>query len=546
VIAAIPLLGHAEPGRIVAYRAAAPVSVEAFLADVRDTARRLPAGGYVINLCADRYRFAVALGAALCRGVVTLLPPNVAPQPLQRLAAAYGSVRALVDPATEFGELQSIAVQPDGAGRYDGPMPAIDPSQVAVVAFTSGSTGEPQPHPKTWGSLADGARASASALGLERLADVTLVGTVPPQHMYGLESTVVLALRQGFALHAGRPLYPADLRDALLQVGGTRVLVTTPVHLRVLLADEVVLPPLGLIVSATAPLAPELAQQAEVRCGAPLREIYGFTEAGMVATRRTASETIWHTLPGVAVRTQDGAALFSGGHVQREVAAGDLLQVRDARSFLLQGRSADLVNVAGKRTSLAHLDAALMAVEGVEDAAFFLPQERAGGPVTRPLAFAVAPEHSRASLLAALRERIDPVFLPRPLYVVAALPRNAAGKLPREALAGLAARCALESQHAAAVLVDADHPVARGHFPGNPVVPGALILDAVLREAEQRLGLPACEWQVRTVKFPAPLRPGDAVRIAFEVRANGELKFACASGERLVASGNLYRGASGA
>jgi acyl-CoA synthetase (AMP-forming)/AMP-acid ligase II len=541
VIDAIPLLADASPGRIVACRGAVTVTVESFLADVRRTAARLPAGGYVMNLCGDRYRFAVALGAALTRGVVSLLPPNVAPQPLKRLAAAYGGAWALTDPGVDF-EVEGMAVQlGSGADRVGAASPAFDPSQVAVVAFTSGSTGEPQPQPKTWGSLTDGALAEADALGLRGVPQAGIVGTVPAQHMYGLESSVVLALRNGLALHAARPLYPADVREALLQLAGTRVLVTTPVHLRALLAADVQLPPLGLILCATAPLTPGLAQQAEARYGAPLREIYGFTEAGMVATRRTASETMWQTLPGVRVREEAGVALFCGGHVLREVAAGDLVEVLDPHSFILQGRTADLVNVAGKRTSLAHLEAALTAIDGVEDAAFYLPHEREDGAVTRPVAFAVAPGHSRASLLAALRERIDPVFLPRPLHLVPALPRNATGKLSREALAALAARCALESQHRVAVLVVPDDPVAQGHFPGNPVVPGALILDAVLRDAEQRLGLPPSAWDVRSAKFLSALRPGEALRIDFTASGDGDLKFACRAGERPVASGVLQR-----
>jgi acyl-coenzyme A synthetase/AMP-(fatty) acid ligase len=56
----------------------------------------------------------------------------------------------------------------------------------------------------------------------------------------------------------------------------------------------------------------------------------------------------------------------------------------------------------------------------------------------RLTAFVVAPGLDRTAVLAALRERIDPVFLPRPLHLVDALPRNATGKLPRESLVALA------------------------------------------------------------------------------------------------------------
>ena len=258
--------------------------------------------------------------------------------------------------------------------------------------------------------------------------------------MFGLESTVLLALRNGLTLHAARPFYPADVRAALEEISAARVLITTPVHLRALLADSVQLPALELIVCATAPLSAEMAAQAEARFGAPLHEVYGFTEAGMVASRRTIDGPLWHTLPGVRLREQDQTVWVRGGHVQTEVAFSDVVEVRDAETFVLRGRNADLVNVAGKRSSLAFLNHHLNSIEGVEDGVFFMPDESGAG-VTRLTAFVVAPGLSRNALMEALRARIDPVYLPRPLYFVESLPRNPTGKLPREVLLRFAADC---------------------------------------------------------------------------------------------------------
>jgi acyl-coenzyme A synthetase/AMP-(fatty) acid ligase len=111
-------------------------------------------------------------------------------------------------------------------------------------------------------------------------------------------------------------------------------------------------------------------------------------------------------------------------------------------SFLLHGRVADLVNIAGKRSSLAHLNHQLNSIPGVLDGAFFHAEEPAGSHtgVVRVAACVVAPALDAAGLLAALRERIDAVFLPRPLLFVAQLPRNASGKLPLSALRALAAQ----------------------------------------------------------------------------------------------------------
>ena len=100
------------------------------------------------------------------------------------------------------------------------PPPRIDRDQVAAIAFTSGSTGEPQPQPKTWGSVVDGARAEVIALQLDdvrkRMDDVVLMGTVSPQHMYGFESTVLMALHGPCAFAAEHPLHPDEVIAAVV------------------------------------------------------------------------------------------------------------------------------------------------------------------------------------------------------------------------------------------------------------------------------------------------------------------------------------------
>ncbi|MEO8163921.1 MAG: AMP-binding protein, partial [Betaproteobacteria bacterium] len=239
--------------------------------------------------------------------------------------------------------------------------------------------------------------------------------------------------------------YPADVAAALAQIPGERVLVTTPVHLRALLNEDIALPPLRLMLCATAPLSPQMAAQAEARFRAPLHEVYGFTEAGMVATRRTVEGPAWQCLDNVRLRNGGDVFTVAGGHVESEAAFSDVIQPEGENRFILHGRDADLVNIAGKRTSLGHLNHQLNSIEGVRDGVFFMPDERADH-VTRLTAFVVAPGVTREALLGALRDRIDPIFLPRPLHFVDALPRNPTGKLPRESLLQLARTCAAKAR----------------------------------------------------------------------------------------------------
>ncbi|MDR3395247.1 MAG: AMP-binding protein [Parasulfuritortus sp.] len=427
----------------LAYRHGELITVGQFLHDARRLAALYPQGRHVLNACTDRYHFTVGLAAAMLADRISLLPPTHTPEMVRQLRLFAPDVFCLSDGATTI-DLPRVAY-PDPAPRGDGPeavpakVPQIPADQTVAHVFTSGSTGVPLPHRKTWGALVRNVQAGAARLGLLEGARYSIVGTVPPQHMYGFESTVLLALQGGAALSAGHPFYPADICSAIAAVPRPRLLVTTPVHLRVLLSAGMDVPALDLVLSATAPMPAPLAQAAEARLQVPLLEIYGSTETGQIATRRTATAAQWTLFPGVRLVPQGDHMWASGGHVEVPVALGDILECVDDRHFLLHGRKADLVNIAGKRNSLAYLNHQLNAIAGVQDGAFFMPDEDdAGTGVTRLLAFAVAPGLSQAALRAALRGRIDPVFMPRPLVLVERLPRNSTGKLPREALQALA------------------------------------------------------------------------------------------------------------
>lgn len=441
----VAAISHAGAAETVAHSEGRPVSAARFVADVQRVAAHLPGRAFLVNLCADRYRFAVGFIAALVRGQISLLPPNQTPEMLRQLQGEFGDLYALTDAPQDLGGIEQVAyAQPEQShavhAACDFQVPAFAEEHIAAIAFTSGSTGVPTAHPKTWGALARGAAAEAERFGLHDGGRATLVGTVPAQHMYGLESTVLMALRGGLALHAGRPFYPADVAAALAQVTGDRVLVTTPVHLRALLSEDIALPPLRLIVCATAPLSAQMAAQAEARYQAPLHEVFGFTEAGMVATRRTVAGPSWQCLRDVRLRADGATVKVAGGHVEKEVPFSDVIELNSPEQFVLHGRDADLVNIAGKRTSIGYLNHQLNGIDGVRDGVFFMPDESGDG-VTRLTAFVVAPELTREELLAELRTRVDAVFLPRPLYFVDALPRNATGKLPRQTLLQLARAC---------------------------------------------------------------------------------------------------------
>ncbi len=431
------LIAHTDARAIAAYRHGDPVSAAQFLRDVLRAAHTLPARRHMLNFCADRYRFAVALCAAIVRGQTTLLPPTTTPNVIRAMRDFAPDAYFVAEDASTAVDLPRFELPADDLGDAEGfAVPAIAADQAIACVFTSGSTGEPQPHFKTWGGLVLDIKEEAERLQIG--PGHTILGTVPPQHMYGFESTVLLPLLSGAALTSERLYYPADIDAAIERVPSPRTLFTTPFHLRAWMESGEAAR-IETLVSATAPLSVGLAREAEERTGAQLLEIYGCTEAGQIATRRPTRSAQWEAFDGLRLWNEGEQAMVSGGHVERPTPLMDIIEVdADARHFVLHGRSADVVNIAGKRNSIGYLDHQLSAIPGVVDGAFFLPDEVEPDGVTRLIAFAVAPSLGVAEIIAALRERIDAAFLPRPLVRVERLPRQLTGKLPREALRELA------------------------------------------------------------------------------------------------------------
>ncbi|WP_018142009.1 AMP-binding protein [Thioalkalivibrio sp. ALJ7] len=418
------------------------VSRAAFLADVQALAARLPQARAAFNLCQDRYHFAVAFAAILLRRQINLLPPNRGRTTLAEIAGQYPDAPALVDGPDAEIAIPVLRVSACGeAGESAEPIPTIPSDQTAILAFSSGSTGTPTVHARSWGALHAVTHQALECFGLQDGAGPTLVGTVPPQHMYGLESTILYALLGHATLLSQRPFYPEDVRAALAACAPA-VLVTTPFHLNACLRAGLEWPQPERILCATAPLDPETAGAAERVFGCRLDEIYGCTEAGAIATRRTTRESDWTTYPGVEIHAKDdGIVQVQGPQHPAAVPLPDHIEARDAHHFRMEGRLADQLNIAGKRASLADLNRRLNAIPGVLDGVFIPPEPSTDARgVTRLAALVVAPGRSEAEIQATLAECLDPLFLPRPLVHVDHLPRSATGKLPRQVLLDLLAR----------------------------------------------------------------------------------------------------------
>jgi 3-hydroxymyristoyl/3-hydroxydecanoyl-(acyl carrier protein) dehydratase len=92
--------------------------------------------------------------------------------------------------------------------------------------------------------------------------------------------------------------------------------------------------------------------------------------------------------------------------------------------------------------------------------------------------------------------------------------------------------------HACRVVVPVDHPAIPGHFPGDPLVPGVVILDRVIEAAEDWLGYRLVVQELPQVKFLAPLRPGEHADVTLAL-SGFMLSYRVNRGGTLISQGTL-------
>ena len=414
-----------------------------FLADVERARVTIAAHDAVCNMARARYAFCVHLAAAMLNGQTTVLPPSRAERAVARSLDGWSSplvveeqsaTAALANPLTDR-QVRALSSRISNA-----------PAEVHV--FTSGSTGEPVRHVKSWAILAGGAGVTAEIIagfGLES-ENTAILGTTPHQHMYGLEATVFTGLAHGFCLVDAPIFYPDDLerfagRARSLGIGNL-VLVTSPTHLRYL--EEAVRrhPAIRCVISATAPLHRDLAVRTETGGERGVFEIYGCTEVGSLACRRPSEDELWTLYHECRLSRRADGWLAEASYLPEGAVLADELERLDDGRFRLLGRRADMVTIAGKRQSLGALNVALGEVAEIEDGVVVRDtvdgEDRLQMLVVPRARNRTGAEAAARAVRAHLLASFDPVFVPRQVRIVDALPRSETGKISAADLARLA------------------------------------------------------------------------------------------------------------
>ncbi len=369
----------------------------------------------------------VAYLAAILKGQTLLLPPNQASGTLSRLRADYPDSYCIGDRQAACKDSNFIVDWTLLGGELKG-FPQIDVRRTLSIAFTSGSTGDPKAIAKNWQEFQLSAELALQRLDLQDKA-LTLISTVPMQHMYGLETSFFWPLFSSLRIHDSRPFYPQDIRT-LLKTVEAAMLVSTPTHLKSCVNSDGDWPNVSRVLSSTAPMSFALAENIEQRFDAPLFEIYGSTETLSFAARRPLLSAQWQPYQGIRLHEKRKRFFVEGGHLSGAHRLGDSFEIAKDGSFKSLGRCSDLIKIAGKRASLNELNRILEQLPTVEDGIFFKTR---GGR----LAALVVSDAIKQDIISGLKHSMDEVFLPRNIYQVSKLPRNETGKIIKAELDSL-------------------------------------------------------------------------------------------------------------
>lgn len=386
-------------------------------------------------VCSDRKEIIMAAILASLVGGPELIIPHALSEPvIGEVLKSHDCL--LVAEAGGESPFPRQTVFLEGAKRPLSP-PSLppDPDRTLLSLFTGGSTARPKIWRKTARNLFGEALHLVDRFGITD--DDLVLATVPPRHIYGLLFAVLVPFLSGARVIGGTAAFPGEIISAANRYSAT-VLVSVPIHYRVLTAADFRMPSLRAAFSSAGALAKEDADYFYGRTGIAVSEIYGSTETGGVATRRPAlGEEVLTPFENVNFRIEKGVLKIKSDFISPDLpkdakgffTTSDRVR-REGGGFVLLGRVDDIVKVAGKRVDLVEIQQAIRKAAGVQDARVFAVRSANGRQ--NEIAAIVAGGVEEAALRAGLGRVLEPHCLPRRIRIVRRLPSLPTGKLDRD------------------------------------------------------------------------------------------------------------------
>jgi malonyl-CoA/methylmalonyl-CoA synthetase len=445
---------------------AADLEARSAAAAVRFWTLGVRAGDRVVwSAVPDGPSIVAALGVLRLGGVLVPVPPG-AP------AAEVGHVVDDVRPALVVGDPGSAALRaqtraavvdptPDAGPARTGrvPLDAADPVDPALIVYTSGTTGTPKGAVLTHRNLLAGARSLALAWDLSPGDRLTLA--LPLFHVHGLCAGLFGLLAAGGSVVVHERFDATGVLAAPHRDGSTVFFgVPTMYHRLAAEAGAGGLAAYRLCVSGSAPLPVALFERVRERCAVTVLERYGMTETLLTLSNplhgTRVPGSVGFPLPGVEARLVGhndvgdelevrGPGVFAG-YWERSTAApsvrpadqwfptGDLASVDANGRFTLLGRSGDLIICGGHNVYPSEVEAVLAQHPGVSEVAVVGVASEEWGEEVVAWVVPSTGTFSPSDLLAFAEARLARPKRPSAVRVLDVMPRNAMGKIRRDAL----------------------------------------------------------------------------------------------------------------
>jgi long-chain acyl-CoA synthetase len=350
------------------------------------------------------------------------------------------------------------------------PVAEVDPDQLALLAYTAGTTADPKGAMLSHGNLLANLDQISKVPALrETQSDVVLL-VLPLFHIYALNAGLGVSLKEGATVLLMDRFEPVATLEAVERHGVTVLLGAPPMFqawLRAAESRRFDLSSVRLAVSGAAPLPGAVLEAFQERLGITIWEGYGLTETAPAVTTNALGEeakadSIGLSLPGVEVRLVDetgeevedgdpgeivirGPNVFQGYWKRPEeteaafrdgwLRTGDIAY-RDEDGYLfIVDRSKDLVIVSGFNVYPREVEEALVSHPAVAECAVIgLPDDRTGEAIRALVVRAEGSDATEDDLLEHCRERLARFKLPREIRFVDALPKHVTGKVLRRRL----------------------------------------------------------------------------------------------------------------
>ena len=488
--------------------------------------------------------FAAALIALWRLGKTAVIPAN-------NLARTGEQLHTLCPQIAGEFNAHSLQASTANTGANLGALEAPAAATPALILFTSGSTGQPEPITKTFGQL-EAELATLEQQWGSTLGHAIITSSVSHHHIYGLLFRLLWPLVTGRRFMAVTRNYWEELSEDTHQ-HQPLALITSPAHLSRI-------PPLHwptpfvAVFSSGAALVPATAQAAQHTLGVAVTEIYGSTETGGIAWRQQTQSTSWAAFKGVQLQLNaQGLLEVKSPHLPSNAwwATADKAELINNQHFHLCGRADRIAKVAGKRISLSAIERELEAHPWVSEARVIMLQERGerlGAVIVlsnlgNKQLIDQGKLHLNAQLKTQLHTVIDRVAIPRYWRYLGELPRNSQGKTTLADLQTLFSEQTLPQlreevlRQAGAnsltltLFVPANLYYFDGHFPGRPVLPGVVQTHWAVHYAKAHWGDLGDFCALEAIKFQQVITANQTLNLALEYQpAKHKLTFSYTRG----------------